>query len=349
VGYSDEDRYVSFVRPEGDPLSLGVRRRFWDLGGVRRVGGGGRSAFVGALLTGEDVTPAARAVFVSDSGLVADTSAALGNPVAAYRNVRLNAVVGVRALSFMVARGFDALEAVQDVATGVQLGTLVGWGIPRLGAAGDNIFVSVDLYAGIGSARSFGALRVQGEAREDRRTGRWDSVLGSGRLAWYLKPAASHIFIGSLEFSGGERERVPFQLALGDLQGGVRGYGASRVAGAVRSVLRIEERWSLGTVMGRGALGLATFVDAGRVWAGDAPFGVDSRTKVGLGVGLLGAVPPNSHRLWRLDFIVPVSPDAHARWEVRLTGTWTRTFWREPDDVGRGRAGAAPSTIFVWP
>ena len=349
VGYGDVNRYVSFVRPEGDPLSLSVRRRFWDLGAVRRVGIGRQSAFVGALLTEEDVTPADRVVVVSDSGLVADTSTALGGPVPAYRNLRLNAVVGVRALSFMPVRGFDALTAVQDVATGVQLGTLAGWGIPRFGANGDDFFLSADLYAGFGSARSFAAVRVEGEAREERRTNHWASILGSGRMAWYVKPAAAHIFIGSLEFAGGWRQRVPFQLRLGDLQGGVRGYRASRVAGAVRSVVRIEERWSLGAVSPRGALGFATFADAGRVWAGDAPFGVDSRTKIGVGVGLLVAVPPQSQRLWRLDVAVPVSPDDRARWEVRLTGVWTRAFWREPDDVARGRAGAAPSTIFVWP
>jgi hypothetical protein len=348
VGYSAVDRYVSFARPENDPLSLAVRRRFWDLGGVRRVGGSRRSAFVGALLTEEDVTPAGRAVVVSDSGLVADTSSALGGPIPAYRNLRLNAVLGVRALSFTAVRGFDALAAVQDVATGVQLGTLVGWGIPRFGSTGDNLFASVDLYVGVGSATSFAAVRVEAEAREDQRTSRWDSMLGSGRLAWYMRPATEHTLIGSVEFGGGWRERVPFQLSLGELKGGVRGYAASWVAGAVRSVVRIEERWSFGTLGRRAALGLATFADAGRVWAGDAPFGVDSRTKVGLGVGLLAAVPPRSQRLWRLDLAVPVSPDPHARWEVSLTGVWTRAFWREPDDVARGRAGAAPSTIFVW-
>ena len=348
VGYGAAKRYVSFDRPEGDPLSLAVRRRFWDLGAVRRVGGGRRSAFVGALLTEEDVTAAEPAVVVSDSGLVADTSSALGGPIPSYRNLRLNAVIGVRALSFVTVRGFDALAAVQDVATGVQIGTLVGWGIPRFGSTGDNLFASVDLFAGVGSATSFAALRVDGEAREDQRTNRWDSMLGSGRFAWYVKPAAEHTFIGSVEFGGGWQQRIPFQLRLGDLQGGVRGYSASRVAGAVRGVVRIEDRWTFGTLGRRAALGLATFADAGRVWAGDAPFGVDSRTRTGVGVGLLVAIPPQSRRLWRLDVAVPVSPDPHARWEVRLTGVWTRVFWREPNDVARGRAGASPSTIFAW-
>ena len=349
VGYGDLNGYASFVPPEGDALSLGVRHRFWDVGGVRRVGLGRWNAFVGGLLTHEEVTQAGQAVVISDSGLIADTSTALRGPFATYRNLRVNAVVGVRALSFMPVRGFDALTAVQDVATGVQLGSLVGRGIPGLGAHDDGIFVSADLYAGFGSATSFGALRVEGEARDDRSTGRWDSIVSSGRLAWYFKPAAAHVLIASAEFGGAWRERVPFQLMLGDRQGGARGYYDSRVAGAVRSVARLEERWTIGQLTRHVVVGLASFADAGRVWAGDAPFGVDSPTKIGVGLGLLAAFPPQSQRLWRLDVAVPVSPDRNARWEVRLSSRLTRGFWREPSDVARARASAAPSTIFTWP
>ena len=349
AGYSDVNRYRSFVRPELDALSLGVRRKFWDLGGVRRFGLGRRSAFVGALVTHEDVRPAGRVVVISDSGLVEDTSGGLGGPVSAYRNLRLNAVVGARFLSFVPVRGFDALRAVQDVATGVQFGTLVGRGIPRFGANDDDVLVSGDIYAGLGSATSFVALRGEGEARNARNTGRWDSFVGSGRLAWYVKPGVTHLFIASAEFVGASRARIPFQLGLGDPEGGVRGYSASRVAGTVRNVIRFEERWSIGRVTSHVAFGLAGFADAGRVWPGDSPFGVDSRTRVGLGAGMLASFPPQSPRLWRVDVAVPVSPDAHAHWEVRLSNVWTRRFWREPSNVARARAGAAPSTIFAWP
>ena len=349
LGLRNVDGYVPFGPPEGDVLSLEVRRQLWDVGGVRRVELGRRSAFVGGLITHEAVTPANRFVVVSDSGLVVGTGALLREPAPGYRNLRLNAVAGVRALSFTEVRGFDALTATQDVATGVQFGVLAGRSIPQFVGGDDDVFVSADLYAGRGSATSFGAMRIEAEARNDRGANDWDSMIGSGRLAWYVKPAAAHVVIGSVELAGGRRQRVPFQLLLGDRQGGVRGYSASRDAGAARGVVRLEERWSIGTLGSHAALGIASFADAGRVWAGDAPFGVNSSPKIGLGVGLLAALPPQSQRLWRLDFAVPVSPDAHTRWEVRLTGIWTRAFWREPDDVARGRAGAAPSTIFTWP
>jgi hypothetical protein len=114
-------------------------------------------------------------------------------------------------------------------------------------------------------------------------------------------------------------------------------------------MVRLEERWSIGRLTRHGAFGLSAFADAGRVWAGDAPFGVDSGTKAGVGVGLLAAFPPESPTLWRLDFALPASRDPEARWEVRLSVIRTRSFWREPEDVARGRAGASPSKIFVWP
>ncbi|HSR42640.1 MAG TPA: hypothetical protein VLL48_10720 [Longimicrobiales bacterium] len=348
LGFEDVKRYRSFVRPEGEDLSLEIQRRLWNVGGVRRLGLGRRAAFVGALVTAETVNTASVPVVVSDSGFVADTTGALGGPVASYLNLRLNAVVGVRALSFLTVRGFDALSAVQDVAVGLQLGAVLGWGTSRFGDHDRDFFVAADLYAGRGSANSFAGLQVEGEARQDPDSGRWDSMMASGRLAWYVKPADAHVLVGSLELGGAWRQRIPLQLRLGDRGGGVRGYGASRVAGAVRTLVRLEERWFMGTPTRHGELGVAGFVDAGRVWAGGAPFGVDSPVKVGAGIGLLAAVPPGSRRLWRLDLAVPVSADPHAGWEVRLTVTRAGPFWRDPDDVARARAGAAPSTIFGW-
>jgi hypothetical protein len=226
---------------------------------------------------------------------------------------------------------------------------VVGRGTSRLGSRDDDLFVAADLYAGRGSVSSFAAVRVEVEARRDRGGDHWDSLVGSGRLAWYFKPADAHVIIGSVEFSGARRQRVPFQLTLGDHGGGVRGYGASRSAGAERTVVRLEERWAIGQLTRHGAFGLSGFVDAGWVRAGDAPFGIDSGMKVGAGVGLLAAFPPGSQRMWRVELAVPLSSDPHAGWGLRLTTAGVRHFWTEPEDLARGRAGASPSTIFGWP
>jgi len=349
AGVSDVNRYLAFVAPDHDPISLSVERRFWDVGGVRRFELGRPSAFAGALLSSESVVPAAGALVVTEEGLVADTTGMLGGPFPAYRHLRANAVIGVRALTFVPVRGFDALTAVQDVATGAQLGAVLGWGVGGSGVRSDDRFVSADLYVGHGSPRSFAAIRFEGEARWDPAMRRWDSMVGGGRLAWYVKPADAHLSVVSVEVGGAVRTRVPAQLQLGAPGGGVRGYAASRAAGAVRGVVRVEERWALGAVNRHLAIGLAGFADAGFVRAGQTPGGVDSGVRAAVGLGLLAAVPPGSKRLWRLDVALPVSADRHARWEVRLSSASTRSFWQEPGDVARARAGAAPSTIFAWP
>jgi hypothetical protein len=351
MGFREVRGYTSFVRPDSIALALGARRRFADLGGVVRIGVRERSVFIGGLLTDEWVVPASRAVIVSDSGLVADPSTPLAGPFAPVTSTRLNAVVGVRSVAFLTVRGFDALAGAQDVAKGVQFGAVVGRGISWFGPSDHDLFLAGDVYAGMGSATSFAALRVESEGRLDPGTGGWTGIVSSGRLAWYVKPSQAEILIASAELSGGWRwqDRFPFQLRLGDRAGGVRGYNGSRVVGAVRSVGRGEARHFFGQLTRHLGLGLAVFGDAGQVWAGDAPFGVTSRIKVGVGAGLLAAIPPQSRQLWRLDFAYPVSADAYAGWELRLTVLQTRGFWREPGNVTRMRAGAGPATIFAWP
>lgn len=136
---------------------------------------------------------------------------------------------------------------------------------------------------------------------------------------------------------------------LGDGQGGVRGYHGSRVSGGQRIVLRLEERWSIGQVTRHLDVGVAAFSDAGKLWRGDVPYGVTSPLRTSVGLGLLAAFP-HSRQLWRLDLAVPASTDVNAhRWELRLSFTRVLGFWREPRDIARVRAGAAPSAIFTWP
>ena len=50
LGYSNVDGYTYFVRPDSGGVSLGVVRRFADIGRVQRVGVGRRIGFLGGLL-----------------------------------------------------------------------------------------------------------------------------------------------------------------------------------------------------------------------------------------------------------------------------------------------------------
>jgi hypothetical protein len=356
VTYGNGRGYTGFARPDeipdavGDP-SLLTGREFFDIGGVFRVGRPGRLSLFGISMSRERESTSRDPVIRSDSGLLADTAASLTGRYANFRAARLNALWGVRNVRFMTVTGFDALRAQQDVRTGFQLGTILGRSIPALGTTEDDIFLASDLYLGMGTPRGFVALQAAAEGREDVNTTRWDGVLGSGRLAWYQVLTPHHTLITSGQFGGGWRQRVPFQLRLGDLEGGVRGYAGSRVSGAQRAVATIEDRWYLGRFRDAADLGLAPFVETGRMWAGDVPFGQSVGNRYSAGLGLLTTIGARSKRVYRLDVAFPLVKDPHGRSiDLRFSSRdYTRDFLREPGDVARGRERTTPRSVFTWP
>lgn len=345
-----EGDYFRFVREAGDRPALRAERRFAEVSGLIRIGVPGRLSLFGASLTHEREVSGDAPVIISDSGLMADTTSELFSRYGRHTGARANALWGVRNLSFLRVRGFDALTGTQDMRRGFQLGTQLGRSLSVIGSDDDDIFIFMDLYAGNGTPNAFFAFQMRGEGRQNHDENRWDGIFTSGRAAGYIRLHSRHTLQPSFEWGMGWRSRVPFQLSLADPDGGIRGYAGSLAGGAQRGVFRLEERWFLGRPRRLADVGLAVFGDAGRIWAGDAPLGVDTKVKVGAGVGLLVAVPPRSKRLWRLDVAFPLSDDPHARWELRLSSRdFTRAFWREPDDMLRGREASIRSNIFAQP
>ena len=345
------DDYYGFVRPGVGAPTVRTEREWADIGGIIRIGRPGRLSLFGASVSREEGEHGVSPVLVTDTGLFADTSSVLVNRYGTYRSSRVNALWGVRNIGFRRVRGFDALTGPQDVLTGFSIGTLFGRSLTVLGSAADDIFLSADVYAGYGGPRIFGAIQSLTEGRQSYDENRWEGVLTSGRAALYVKPHPRHTVVTSAEWAAGWRHRTPFQLAIGDADGGVRGYRDSRDAGAQRAVLRVEERWWLGRPRGVGDLGIGLFSDAGRIWAGDAPFGTDStNVKWSAGVSILAGIPPRTRQLWRLDIAFPLTADDYAGWELRLTGQdFTRMFFREPRDVARSRERTVPSSVYRWP
>lgn len=342
------------LRPDMDDATLAVplRRTAWDVGGVVRLGPPGLTFLSGGLLTGERVMPSREAVLVTDTGIVhaSPEDAATAARFPEVRNVRANLVTGFRRIRYRQAHGLDALTAAQDLANGAQLSLIVGKSLPSL-SEDDDGFLAAELFLGVGGPRSYAGLQVDGEARRafgDSAT--WDGILGSGRAAWYFKPWARLTSIASVEWAGGWRERFPFLLELGDREGGVRGFGSADVAGARRAVARLEERYLLGPIAGRADLGVAGFAEAGKVWAGDAPFGQTSPLAASVGISLLGTIPRGGQRLYRVDVAFPVRGPGDRGVELRFGATdRTTRFWETPDDVMRARAAAIPQRIFAWP
>jgi hypothetical protein len=342
------DQQFNFVRDPVDASSLIATREYWDVGGVVRLGAPGRLSLFGASLSRETEFTAGGPVQYRREGPRPDTAALLQAGYARTRNARVNALWGVRNIRFLRVEGFDALDAEQDVRTGFQFGTLLGRSLSVLGSRDDDIFTAGDLYLGMGSPRSFFALQAQGEGRQDGDSQRWDAILAAGRGVWYSRPRPRHTLIMTGEFTGGWRQRVPFQLVFNDREGGLRGYRRSQSAGGRRAVARIEDRWRLG-VFRSVDFGVSGFADAGKLWAGDAPYGATTPVRVGAGVGLL-ASPRNSQKLYRVELGFPTSGDPNARFElrVRTTDASSQTFWTPPDDIRRSRGRTLPTSVFTW-
>jgi len=345
------DGYVQYSIDENTAHALRLARNFFDVGGIIRVGPPGRLSLFGASISGNDERPAALPVLITDNGFAPDTSSALLGRFETHRIARVNTLWGVRDIGYARVRGFDALTATQDLPVGFELGTLFGRSLSVLGSRDDDIFMSGDVY--LGAAQRDVGLRVQleGEGRRDNDEGRWDGILTSGQTVGYLRPSENNTMTGSLEFSGGWNQRIPFNLSLSDPTGGVRGYISSRTPGGQRIVARWEDRQFVGRPFKLADMGVGVFAESGRLWAGDIPYGVTTPFRSSFGVSLYGAVPPASARLWRLDLAIAANPAPGGhRLELRLSNMDRTTFFlAEPSDIGATREQTVPSSVFRWP
>jgi len=349
AGGTHENAYRGFVRASGPELSLPVSRDVWSVGGVARFGWRGAGLMIGPVATYENARPDDAGLIASDSGLLAADTAVFAHRYTPYKTFRAGVGAGFRWLDYMRVTGFDALIGEQDVARGVQLAATFERGLGAFSATDQSSLLSVDVYSGVGTPRSFVGLALKGEELPAGGADSWSAAAVSGRLAWYVRPSDTRTFEASAEFAGGWRERLPLQLSLGDVASGVRGYNGAAIAGGRRAVLRLEQRRvSYQTKFIQ--WGTAVFTDVGKTWSGDVPFGQTTVARASIGVGLLAAVPPKSRRMIRADLAVPVTEGAPKGWVLRVFATdLTRFFWRDPNDLTPVRAGAPASSIFGWP
>ena len=344
--------YTRFRRLDGTSLLLPFGREYGDIGGVGRIGRPGRILLVGASISYEHELPGLTPVIVmqSPNHFEPMPDPELSGRFQTHRVTRINALFGLRDVSFMQVTGFESLDGYQDMRKGVEIATLIGNGVEILGGTENDFFVSGDVYGGFGTPRAFGGIEVRAEGRRPEGRTEWDGLLASGRAAIYLKPSDRNTILADAEWSAGWRERVPFQLTFADRDGGPLGYRSSYLAGGRRIVTRLEDRIFLGRLKQFTSVGLAPFINTGELWVGDAPFGSTTGVKFSTGISLLASVPPKSQRLWRLDLAFPIHPGFGAKWQLRITSqNFTRMFWKEPNDIARNRERAVPTNIFNWP
>jgi hypothetical protein len=346
----DTKAYFYFRRPGALPAALRLTRSYSDIGGVIRIGPPlGKLALIGGSISFEDEDPGTQPVLIESTGVFPDTSQALTNRYSSHQTARVNALWGIRDVHFVRASGFDALEGTQDLRTGVQLATLLGKGMTLLRGKEPDWFGSTDLYVGSASQYYYSAFEASGEGRRDN-DGNWDGVLAHGRAALYLKPFNRQTLMTDLQYSGVWKQRIPFQLTFADRDGGLRGFRTSDVGGGRRVVARAEDRYLLGRYKQIASVAIAGFAEAGKLWAGDSPFGVTTPIYASTGFSILATSPPQSRRTIRADIAFPIRGERHGGPEVRLVVTdFTRTFRVEPRDIYNNRERSVPASVFNWP
>ncbi len=353
TGASSQNAYYRLIRPgDLDDGARYVRRLSYDFGIGFRIGNPstrGVVGFLGGLLMGEQVRTGDEAVQLTDSGLMklpaADTAARRTYPSLSV--TRLALAGGFRKIRFTTVSGFDALTAQQDMATGIQVGVLAGPSIAATRGYAD-VFVSGELYSGIGDTARFAELRVSMEGSANQSSQGWQGLVIGSKLSFYEKRSSRHTQTVNLEFSAVQHLFFPLNLSFEDHEGGLRGFQHTGTSGGRRAILRLEDRWII-PVNRRADFAIAGFTDIGHLWAGDAPYGVDSKVNSAVGLSLLAAYPSGGKRLYRVDLAVPVVGDRSSRFEVRFSvSDRTRTFWREPADVAIARTGAVPRNIGGW-
>lgn len=341
----DSKAVWDFLRGSDPSVQFGIERKFFDVGGVLRIGQPGRLSLFGLSFSREVDMPGLPPVL--------DSTVSYGPLLSQFRtrsNARVNALWGVRNIYYRRVERFDALNAAQDVRHGFQLGTLFGRSLSALGTTDDDILVATDFYGGTGTSNFFVTVEGRAEGRQSYDENHWDGIIASASGTVFSRVSPHHSLVLTGDYGAGWKQRIPLQLTLGDQDGGVRGYHDSRLAGARRLVMRLEDRWYIGGLFDQVDLGLSPFFDAGFLRGGDAPYGTSTPFKFGAGLGLLGAAPRGSQSTWRLDVGFALSGDPDAKWEVRLSKTNTRRAgYREPRDITASREQSVPSSIFSWP
>jgi len=349
TGYRTSKDFSRLRRPDRTAFAEPLNHTVWNAGGVVRFGPPGKLGLLGAMIVGEHLFPMNELFEVDTiSGLLSPSSDSI-RLFERYDATHLASVLGLRALTFSRMRALDALVAEQDMAIGTQIGAILGTQ-PLRAPLLHRGFASVDVYSGQRTRHSFTGVRAEVESRLDLTKRQWRHLIASGRGAWYYKSSDRWTSEVSLEASGGWRTIMPFQLELGEREGGVSGYARSLEAGAQRVVMRGEQRVHLGEFRRRAALGAAVFTDAGRVWAGDAPYGVTTPIRASVGVALLAAVPIQSQRTIRAEIAFPTARALGARPELRFSiREPAHGFWIDPPRIRWARLSLVPEQIFSWP
>jgi hypothetical protein len=329
-----EDQFFDYIARD-DPslrsphLVLPLRHQAFDLAVIRRIGDRGNTALIGAAVSYQELSFPGIIEIAPDGDFDRREPApdSLAAPILQQRhdvdNIRVFGLLGHRNVWWKRRRGLDSMRGEEDVRLGAEAVLGVGRSLPSL-ETDDDLYTTLALYAGmeLGSVLFVGRGRV--DARRDLRAStdepEWEDIYLEQELLTYLQDRLlpRQTLLLRLALAGGWNTRTPFQLTLGG-PAALRGYDRERFPGGRRFVATLEDRfyigWPLPDVLD---LGGTVFADAGRVWPGDVPFGVDSGWRASVGLGMRASFPAGSRSTYRLDVAWPLESGARIG-DFRLT------------------------------
>jgi len=342
--YSTTEALFSYAL-EDDPvyshLVIPFRDERMELTFAARIGKTGHLTILGGGLSYESLQfsgldSGVEVVRAKNFGEREEAPTQYANLVAPHMNElkvgRVNLMFGQRLLRFTPRRGLDALRGVQDVATGLEVALIfsrsLGILTPETADDLDDSFGRIRVFGGWAPGNFVFNSTVSLEGRRVSESNvmepGWHDVFGEFDLLGYWKPAetSAHTVFARVSAGSGWNVGVPYQLTLGGGQG-VRGYSLDRFPGGRRLLATVEERLFLGSPGGEALdLGMTLFGDVGRMWTGDAPFGVDSGWLASVGAGLRLGFPAGSRSIYRIDVATPANgPDAFQSITFRISSS----------------------------
>jgi hypothetical protein len=321
--FTREDQFFDYImvdstRTSSEHLLLPVREKIFDAGLAVRIGQRGNLTVLGATMSFEELSyPGVAQMTVGDNfdeRVPAESTlvAQLREQTDQLGAIRFGLMVGQRNIWWVKRRGFDSLRGQQDIALGAEVGFAFERSIPAL-ERDDDLVASFRLYTGIEYGDALFMGRVRADVRRDfdavESAREWEDLYAETELLNYWKPTSSprHTFFLRAATTSAWNTRTPFQLTLGGDRN-LRGYRPERFPGGRRIVINAEDRiyigWPWREVVD---LGATVFVDAGRMWRGDVPFGRNYGWRASAGAGLRGSFPAGSRSSFRLDVAAPLS------------------------------------------
>lgn len=313
--------------PPGGPdcrILVPMRHEGFHVAGLRRFGQMGNLTVLGAGLSYQEVSypgeNGSGITYVEGGDYDGRVPAPPGlrEPAAArtdhLRNIRAVLLVGKRNIVWQQRRGLDSFRGEEDVRLGAEVELAFARSLPGLESDND-MYGSMDLYAAAGPPSLFFATRLRADARRDYDTDpdrfEMKDVFGEGEALLYAQPPflPSHTLVFRAAAAGGWHVETPFQLTLGG-ERSLRGWPEDALPGGRRLVFSAEDRWYIGWPFPDVAdVGTSIFGDVGRIWPGDAAYGIDSGWQATIGAGIRVNFPARGSNTFRIDAAFPVGPD----------------------------------------